>query len=279
MLLKPRNSVGADEIHVWHVFAECLTEPAGLRSLLSAQEIERMNRLRHERDRTLFLWARGLVRTVLASYLDCTCDEVRFAANDFGKPILLVDGPPPLFFNLTHSRGAIALAVSGGRKVGIDVEERHRPVDYLALAERFFAPPEACHLKRLHPDEVPDAFFAIWTLKEAFVKGIGRGLTFPLEAFCFDMDGSRLKAYRPLADFVERDWHFHQLDLGERHRGALAVRGSGATVEMRDWAAVFLGELAPRWQTCASVKVVRRGHELPQKLLIVFSRARLISDV
>jgi 4'-phosphopantetheinyl transferase len=198
---------------------------------------------RHERDRTLFLCARGLVRTVLASYLDCTCHDVRFAANDFGKPILVPgdSAGAKLHFNLTHSRGAVALAVSGGREVGIDVEERHRPVEYLALAERFFAEAEARHLRGLDPAELPDAFFAIWTLKEAYVKGIGRGLTFPLEAFCFDLDAhKRLTAFRPQADFVDRDWHFHQFDLGERHCGALAVHGVGATIEMHDWAAAFL---------------------------------------
>jgi 4'-phosphopantetheinyl transferase len=241
MLRQPRHTVGADEVHVWRLLTEGLTEPGALRTLLSEPETERMNCLRHERDRAMFRWARGLVRTVLASYLDCPCRDIRFAANDFGKPILLVDGPPPLYFNLTHSRGAIAMAISGGREVGIDVEERRRPVDYLALAERFFAEPEARHLRNLHPDDLPDAFFAIWTLKEAFVKGIGRGLTFPLEAFCFDMDGSHLTAFRPLADFVERDWHFQQFDLGDRHRGALAVRGSGTVIEFRDWAVAFIG--------------------------------------
>jgi 4'-phosphopantetheinyl transferase len=245
MLLQPRHTIGADEVHVWHLRADGLTEPADLRTLLSAQELARMNCLRHERDRTLFLWARGLVRTVLASYLDCSCHDVRFTANEFGKPILAPgDSPgakyPPLHFNLTHSRGAVALAVSGGREVGIDVEERRRPVEYLPLAERFFAETEARHLRGLHPDELPAAFFAIWTLKEAYVKGIGRGLTFPLEAFCFDLDGCRLRAFRPLADFVACDWHFLQFDLGERHCGALAVRGAGAIIEMRDWAAAFV---------------------------------------
>jgi 4'-phosphopantetheinyl transferase len=240
MLQQPRHSIGADEVHVWHLLADGRTEPADLRTLLSAHELARMNCYRHERDRTLFRWARGLVGTVLASYLDCSCHDLRFTANDFGKPILLADRGPPLHFNLTHSRGAVALAVSRGREVGIDIEERRRPVEYLALAERFFAEPEARHLRGLPADELPDAFFAIWTLKEAYVKGIGRGLTFPLEAFCFDLDGRRLKAFRALADFVACDWHFHQFDLGERHCGALAVRGAGAAITMRDWAAAFV---------------------------------------
>jgi 4'-phosphopantetheinyl transferase len=203
-----------------------------------------MRCLRRDRDRTLFLLSRGLMRTVLASYLGCPCDDVRFAANDYGKPILHpAVCSPGLHFNLTHSRGAVALAVSNGREVGIDVEERLRQVEYLALAERFFAAEEARHLRALPEAKLSEAFFAIWTLKEAFVKGIGRGLSFPLDAFCFDLDVSRLIRFRPLADFVSPDWHFQQFDLSEHHCGALAVQnpaGGAVHVEMRDWQSAFV---------------------------------------
>lgn len=241
MLRKPTHAIGPDEVHVWHLLAERLTDPRLLPSLaatLSDKESQRVGCLRHERDRTLALLARGMVRTVLASYLDCPCSEVQFAANDFGKPTL-PGHAPPLRFNLTHSRGAVALAVSARREVGIDVEERRRSVEYLALAERFFAAPESRHLRSVPSEQLPDAFFAIWTLKEAFVKGIGRGLSFPLEAFCFDLDGRRLLRFRPLADFVSPNWHFTQFDLGDRHCGAVAVQGNGATVVMHDWQAAF----------------------------------------
>jgi 4'-phosphopantetheinyl transferase len=242
MLRKPTHAIGPDVVHVWHLLSERLTDPRvlpALSSLLSAQESQRVQSLRHERDRALALLARGMTRTVLASYLDCPCADVCFTANDFGKPTL-PGHAPPLRFNLTHSRGAVALAVSSRREVGIDVEERRRPADYLALAERFFAEPEWRHLSGLAPEHLPDAFFAIWTLKEAFVKGIGRGLSFPLEAFCFDLDGRRLTRFRPLAEFVSPDWHFHQFDLGDRHCGAVAVQGNGATIVMHDWLTVFV---------------------------------------
>ena len=247
MLLRPQHTLGDHEVHVWHLLADRLTDPLAppaLLALLSDQERTRLHNLRHERDRSLFLLSRGLLRSVLASYLDCPCHAIGFAANDFGKPILHPNGASvPLHFNLTHSRGAVALAVSRGREVGIDVEERYRPVEYLALAERFFAAAESRHLQGLCEEERPAAFFAIWTLKEAFVKGIGRGLSFPLDAFSFDLESNRLIAFRPLADFVSPDWHFHQFDLGDRHCGALAVQspaGGAVRVEMRDWCEAFL---------------------------------------
>jgi 4'-phosphopantetheinyl transferase len=244
MLRQPRHRIGNNEVHVWHLLEDGVADDAAiseLRALLSAEENQRMTCLRRERDRTLFLLSRGLMRTVLASYLDCACHDVRFAANDFGKPIL--HGPVGLHFNLTHSRGAAALAVSRGREVGVDVEERDRHVEHLALAERFFAPAEAKHLQDLEDEERGRAFFAIWTLKEAFVKGIGRGLSFPLDAFCFELEMNRLIGFRPLADFVSADWHFHQFELGERHCGAVAVQnaaGGDVRISFHDWRAVFL---------------------------------------
>lgn len=245
MLQRPNHTIGADEVHVWHLLADDLTDREALHSigaLLTPEEQDRMARFRHEHDRTLFLLSRGLMRTVLASYLGCRCQDVRFAANNFGKPILHADHTP-LHFNLTHSRGAAALAISGGHEVGIDVEQRERHVEFLGLAERFFAPAEARHLKQLSEDRRGDAFFAIWTLKEAFVKGIGRGLTFPLDAFCFDLEMSRLLRFRPLADFVSNDWHFHQFDLGKQHCGALAIHnapGGEVHISMRDWRSTFV---------------------------------------
>lgn len=246
MLQRPQHTIGAHEIHVWHLLAEDLAGPAlqhAIFNLLSIEEQDRMARFRHEQDRTLFMLSRGLMRSVLASYLGCKCREVRFAANNFGKPILASEfDPSGLSFNLTHSRGAAALAVTRDREVGIDIEQRERDVEFLALAERFFTPAEAQHLLTLRDEQRGEAFFAIWTLKEAFVKGIGRGLSFPLDAFCFDLDGNRLLRFRPLADSVSADWHFHQFDLGERHCGALAVQtraGSDVHIEMRDWRAVF----------------------------------------
>ncbi|MBI3823177.1 MAG: 4'-phosphopantetheinyl transferase superfamily protein [Planctomycetes bacterium] len=243
MLNRPHHTIGANDVHVWHLLADDVTDHGALLAiyaLLTTDEQDRMARLKHEHDRNLFLLSRGLMRSVLASYLGCRPRDVQFAANNFGKPIL--QNAPALQFNLTHSRGAAALAVGGSREVGVDIERRERQVEYLALAQRFFTAAEAQHLLNIGEEKRSDAFFAIWTLKEAFVKAIGRGISFPLDAFCFDLDVTRLVRFRPLADFVSCDWHFHQFDLGDRHCGALAVQSPGANkvdVTMRDWRTTF----------------------------------------
>ena len=188
----------------------------------------------HERDRTLFLLSRVVMRSVLASYVKCECNELQFDLTAFGKPILSASEPPSLRFNLTHSRGAVALAVSRDREVGVDIEERERRVDYLGLAERYFAADEARHLAALPEAQRGDAFFAIWTLKEAYVKGIGRGLTFPR---CVRV---RPRCESADCDAAARRFRGVRLAVSSVRAGRTPLRrrgggGQGSTIELRNW--------------------------------------------
>src|SRR5947209_3620486 len=115
MLHRPHHTLAPHEVHVWYLLTDGLADSPMLdmmRPLLSADEQRRVNCYRKSRDRLLFVLSRVVMRTVLASYLDCPCQEMRFTANEYGKPILQGEGgTPPLHFNLSHSHGAIALAV------------------------------------------------------------------------------------------------------------------------------------------------------------------------
>jgi 4'-phosphopantetheinyl transferase len=238
----PRTASEPDEIHVWHLFVEQLTDgdlAQSLQCLLTPEERQRQYRYAHERDRLQFFLARVLARTVLSSYLDRPSESLRFTTTPYGKPVLLpAEGQPEIHFNLTHSHGAIACAVNPTREVGIDVEDQERSLAYLELAERYFAAPEAEHLRRLAAEQRRAAFFSIWTLKEAFVKAIGQGLSYPLDTFAFELDSDRLRRFRPLAASVPSHWHFFQFQLGPRHRGAAAVQGAPdrpIRLRMFDW--------------------------------------------
>ncbi len=246
-LRTPAHALHPDEVHVWHLAADRVDDPGAvgaLEALLSPEERARQGRYARRGDRLQFLLARVLARTVLGSYLGRTCGSLHFTTNAYGKPILLrAAGCPGVQFNLTHSHGAIVCAVSPTRDVGIDVEDAGRNLAFLDLADRYFAPPEAAHLRTLPEPDCRAAFFAIWTLKEAFVKALGQGLTYPLDAFAFELDRDRLVGFRPLAPDVSPHWHFFQFRLGDRHRGAVAAQGDPARpvrLRMFDWAAEFL---------------------------------------
>jgi 4'-phosphopantetheinyl transferase len=241
----PRQALGPDEVHIWRLRADDVSDLELLshfEALLSLDERERYARIGHERTRREFLLARGLARTVLASYTGGAADELRFQADAFGKPMLLAPTTDPrLHFNISHSHGVIVCAATLGRQVGVDVEDGSRRVEFLDLAERYFAPLEVAHLHALPEADRRAAFFAIWTLKEAFVKAIGQGLSFALDSFAFELDGDRLLRFQPPPS-LPGSWRFFQFEPTERHRGALAVECDGRDVRtvMRDWRDVFL---------------------------------------
>ena len=90
----------------------------------------------------------------------------------FGKPSI-VDGRgrsgPAI--SLSHTKGLIAVAVAAEGAIGIDVEH-HRTRDFVALAEQAFGPAEQAEVA-VHGAE---AFYRIWTLREAMAKATGEGL-------------------------------------------------------------------------------------------------------
>jgi 4'-phosphopantetheinyl transferase len=242
----PHLPIGPDEVHVWHLHAAQVAEPGLMRrfeALLSDEEAERRERYVHERTRHEYLLARGLARTVLASYTGLAPPALRFTADAFGKPILQAPvGEQHLHFNLSHSHGVITCAAALERQVGVDVEDAGRRLECLDLAERYFAAAEFAHLRRLNGDERQAAFFAIWTLKEAFVKAIGQGLSFPLDSFAFELDRDRVVRFHPPAS-LGGNWRFYQFEPTPRHRGALAIEtpgGRDVRMTMRNWTEVFL---------------------------------------
>jgi 4'-phosphopantetheinyl transferase len=104
-----------------------------------------------------------------------------FGVTPRGKPHL-VNPSIDLRFNLSHSGDMALVALALGREVGVDIEHE-RPVEYLKLARRSFAPAEADALERMPPSAHATTFFQCWARKEAFIKALGEGLSYPLDGF------------------------------------------------------------------------------------------------
>src|SRR5690606_33310169 len=94
----------------------------------------------------------------------------------------------PLVFNLSHTDGLIACAVSRGREVGVDVEWLDRRGGDIDVADRFFSRYEVQALYAQPPERRRDRFFRYWTLKESYIKARGMGLALPLDRFSFELD-------------------------------------------------------------------------------------------
>jgi 4'-phosphopantetheinyl transferase len=140
-----------------------------------------------------------------------------------------------LFFNLAHTSGLTALAVARQQAIGVDVEnfaQRAAPFD---VARRHFSAAEARALDALQGDARQRRFFEMWTLKEAFLKATGTGLTNHLDRVCFSFDGVQVRFDLP--DAGESCWRFALLQPGVAHLLALAISmpgTAGLTVRVRE---------------------------------------------
>ncbi|MHB8910485.1 MAG: 4'-phosphopantetheinyl transferase family protein [Syntrophales bacterium] len=183
------------EVHLWCLFPGEADDPRLMEAapgLLDAEELARLKRIRVPGARRLFLAGRLLVRTALSRYADRPPTDWRFVRSRDGKPeIDPLTGPSDLSFNLAHTAGAVLLAVARGCEVGVDVERRDRVVRARELIRRYFSPEERTVLERLPGGRLGERFFLYWTLKEAAVKALGRGLALPPGSFGFRLAGRR----------------------------------------------------------------------------------------
>jgi len=167
-------------VHVWSASLEVpqpgLTEYT---NLLSTSEKERSRRFRFDRDRERFIAGRGFLRTVLGHYLGVQPGDVEFAYGPNGKPGL-TDSSSGIHFNLAHSVDLAVLGVTRASEIGVDVEQIRPMPDADELVERFFSKREADQFRTLPEGQKAEAFFNLWTRKEALLKATGEGIGYLL---------------------------------------------------------------------------------------------------
>ena len=174
-----------DEVHVW---SACLPDNeknmSYFTSLLSKDESKKAESFRFPKDKMYFIISRGILRCLLAKYLECSpqCIEIMYGL--WGKPCVLA--VPPLHFNLSHSREHVLYAITRICTVGIDLEYIDETLDIDPIALSILSPQELNCWKMVKKEEKKDAFFKLWVCKEAFLKASGKGWladkqTIPLE--------------------------------------------------------------------------------------------------
>ena len=176
--------------------------------------------------RQQYLMSRVMVRTTLSRYANVPPVDWEFRSNYYGRPFISKPiSCRDLEFNLSHTSGLIACIVArGARYIGVDVEDIERTIDPKTLADFAFAPKEIEALKAAVCNKQRALFFSYWTLKEAYIKAKGLGLSIPLDSFWFDLSQSQ-----PRVNFSAQSgddpgrWQFEHRDITERHKIAVAV--------------------------------------------------------
>lgn len=165
------------EIHLWSANLDLgESEVIELEKTLSDDEIARANRFRFPIHRKRFVVARGLLRRLLASYLETDASGIKFDYSTQGKPSIKAIGKDRLEFNISHTQDIGIYGFTLNRRLGVDVEYVREFKEVESIAQRFFAPKEYRQIKSLKPQQQQQAFFRAWTGKEAYLKATGEGL-------------------------------------------------------------------------------------------------------
>lgn len=195
------------------------------RAALSREEKRRAERFAFGRHRRLYVFAHGLLRFALSDCLpQVEPSDWSFATDRYGRPFVAEPrSASHLYFSLSHTDGCVACAVSGHKAVGIDVERVHPRGALMDTAQSVFSPQELQSLGDLAPAAFVDRFFDYWTLKEAYLKANGRGLSLPLSRFSvlIGEDDTRI-SFAPDIDDDPRRWRFTTTSPSPNHRLAIA---------------------------------------------------------
>lgn len=172
-------NLALDQVHIWHIpFNECFIDA----KILSPDEILRAEEYKFEIHKNRFMMYRCALRQILSFYYDKSPQELMFGYTEYGKPYVLA-GSPQLQFNLSHSDEMAVLGLAKSSFIGVDVEYIKPFNEMQSIAKQFFAEAEFCKFISIPEKDKLEAFYNIWTRKEAFVKAVGEGLSYPLDKF------------------------------------------------------------------------------------------------
>ena len=200
------------------------------RAILSKAELDRNQRFRFAKDRHRDLISRALLRTELGKVLSLQPDAIELEQGTHGKPQLASSMRPmaePVTFNVSHAGDWVILALSS-EPVGIDIEYTPRNNDVMAVADRYFYGAELKELQAFSPSEQRERFFDYWTLKEAYIKARGEGISLGLANFGFSITSENAIriSMRPCLNDCPDDWQFWSLTPENDYRLALALKSS-----------------------------------------------------
>ena len=223
----------ADRVDCW--FVSLAAFPADAESLavaiLSKDERKRAAGFYFERQRQCYIRSHAALRLLLGRYLMTAPDAIAIVADTYGRPMLAAR-TGDLEFNLSHSGDAVLVGVSL-HPLGVDIELIRDVPDFLEIAKRHFAPSEIEELLRLAPEQWCESFYVTWTRKEALVKALGLGLSFPLDAFCTGRQDCPPRLTQ-VGGAVWSDWTIADLAPVPGYKAAMAVRQPNVALHCRE---------------------------------------------
>ncbi|GGG07036.1 hypothetical protein GCM10010912_59610 [Paenibacillus albidus] len=158
------------------LYGVCISDfpPLLFRPLLEfVNNKEKILKLHFDKDKLRSLVGELLLKKIIITLFNVPCEEIEIARDEYGKPFLL----SPLInleFNISHAGDWVVVAIDS-TEIGIDIEQI--VTINLDIAERFFTQEEYKYIANQRLQEHKnERFFRIWTMKESYIKGGGKGV-------------------------------------------------------------------------------------------------------
>lgn len=179
-----------DEIHIWY---GCIKQSKNylhvFKRMITDDEQKRAQEFYFPKDQSSFIVGRGMLRTILAHYLEIDPTNIQINYGKYGKPFLGSNRiMSDIQFNLSHSENMVVIAVSLGRNVGVDIEKIRNLSDLDKLIATICSQREKDHFKQLTDVEKILSLFRCWTRKEAYLKAISTGMNKPMDQLTVSLE-------------------------------------------------------------------------------------------
>lgn len=152
-------------------------------SWLAPDELAKAARMATTRLHAEWVVTRALARWALSQYVpDVEPRAWELARTEAGKPYVTGPRAIPFEWNLSHAGGLVVCALSAS-PIGVDVEPRSRGDELVVSAPKMFSAVENAALDALPSSMRAARAVELWTLKEAYLKARGGGISVRLERF------------------------------------------------------------------------------------------------
>lgn len=145
---------------------------------ISNTKRDTIERYIYKNDQLRSLLSDLLIRYIVINKFQLKNADLIFCKNAYGKPLL--KNIPNFHYNISHSGKWIVCAIHS-QQIGIDIE-KIRYLDFNILLQSF-SEHEKTYFTNDGKHDISKTFFYVWTLKESYVKALGKGLYIPLNSF------------------------------------------------------------------------------------------------
>lgn len=222
------NPLHHGTIHLWTADLKTwIPHAEKLRYLLSSEELGRLDRRKIQGKKDEFLCSRSILRIILSKYVALDPETLIIMSSSSGKPYLPDSG---IEFNISHSRDMLICGISSKQKIGLDIQEVYDISSMDRIIQNHFSPAEIQHLKDLpNNDMYREHFFAIWTAKEAYFKGLGDGIKDTFKKVSIIPGSVDIRTYSlslPISPTEQFKWTIIPVEISPGYIAALAYEGS-----------------------------------------------------